>query len=110
MRHILEVTMSHTEQMQIAKTILEQLGGNRFVRFTGAKNLVALESGLLFSIPKAKDSINRVRITLTPADTYTVEFCAVRGSKVKEVAKLEDVYCDMLVELFETNTGLYTHL
>lgn len=95
---------------QIAATILEQLGGRRFLMFTGAKNLMSLDSGLQFSFPKrGKDGSNKWRIILTPADTYTVETYWVRDGVVKLVETFTDIYNDSLVELFERQTGLATH-
>lgn len=44
------------------------------------------------------------------ADLYTVTFSRVRGSNVKEISKHEGIYCDELQDLFESVTGLYTHL
>lgn len=96
--------------MQIAQTILDQLGGQKFVAMTGAKNFIAGESQLMFQIPKAKKGINKVRVILTPADTYTVEFAKVAKLDYKVIAKVEDVYCDTLQDVFEANTGLYTSL
>lgn len=36
----------------IAQTIYEQLGADRFAFMTGAKNIVGLDEGLMFSIPR----------------------------------------------------------
>ena len=36
----------------IATTILQQLGGSRFIAMTGAKNLVAEENALIFRLPE----------------------------------------------------------
>ena len=36
--------------MSIAKTILEQLGGNKFRVMTGAKNLMGFENGLVMKL------------------------------------------------------------
>lgn len=104
--------LTSEEKIQIAKVILEQLGGRKFIVMTGARDLLALDSGLIFSLSATttKNRINRVRITLTPADTYTIEFLAIHGKTVKEVYKAEDIYNDQLVELFEEHTGLFTKL
>lgn len=106
--------MSYTqeERLQIASTIIAQLGGSHFKVMTGAKNLVALESGLEFSLPNrlAKDGINRVRIHLTPSDTYKIEYLSIRGTSVKTVAVDEEVYCDKLRESFAAATSLYLSL
>ena len=96
----------------IAKTILAQLGGNKFVAMTGAKNLVDTGNGLMFSLPSrfAKNGINKVVITLTPADEYDMEFYKLRGVKCDLVDKIEGVYCDQLQGIFKSYTGLDTHL
>lgn len=41
----------------IAETILQQLGGNKFVVMTGAKNFVALENGIKFNIGRNARSL-----------------------------------------------------
>lgn len=100
--------------MFVAREILNQLGGNRFARMTGAKNFVALkdDGGLQFNLPGnpgfVKNNINLVIIHLTPEDLYDIEYCNFRGGKMKIVAKSEGIYCDMLVDDFEETTGLYT--
>ena len=101
-----------TENHQITHEILRQLGGSRFVAMTGAKHLCEVERGLGFQIPGnvTKDGINAVKITLEPSDTYTVKFMRMTRTKLKVVAEVSDVYCDMLQEVFTDRTGLYTHL
>jgi hypothetical protein len=99
--------------MTVANTILAQLGGNRFAMMTGAKNFVGSADALMFSIGGgAKNKINKVRITLTPDDLYTVEFMKYSPSKftVTEIAKVEGIYCDMLQETFTNYTGFFTSL
>lgn len=96
--------------MQIAQTILDQLGGRAFVAMTGAKNFIAGESQLMFQIPKAAKGVNKVRVILMPNDTYKVEFAKVAKLDYKVIKTVENVYCDMLQDVFEENTGLYTSL
>jgi hypothetical protein len=95
--------------MEIAKTILEQIGGRQFTSMTGAKNLVATQGGLHFKLPRgmAKDGITNVLVVLEPSDTYTVSFHNSRGTVV---ASYGDTYCDQLRGLFEDVTGLRTSL
>lgn len=99
---------------QVAQTILQQLGGRRFAVITGAKDFscVGDEPALSFRLPgnMTKDRINHVKIVLNSSDLYDVTFSAIRASKVKEVAKSNDVYAENLIELFEHTTGLYAHL
>ena len=91
---------------QVAETILNQLGGQRFAVMTGAYNLTGDTDCLIFKIPKALRGITAVRIALTPADTYTVTFYKVRGTSVTVVSEYKDVD----VGLFEEETGLYLSL
>ena len=94
--------------LTISKIILEQLGGGRFARFVGASNFVGGESSLTFTLKLGgfnRNAVRYVRITLTPADVYRVEFIG-RNGKVKSTA--EDIYCDMLQDCFLQHTGLFT--
>lgn len=86
-------------RLRIANTILAQLGGNRFIVMTGAKQFVAIEQGLMFTLPArlAKLGINKVRVELAASDTYTIEVLQESG-----------VYCDQLEQTFEDLTGVYT--
>lgn len=53
--------MSQSYYMEIAKTILSQLGGNRFITMTSAKHFVGLtEPGLQFDLPTDTGAINKV--------------------------------------------------
>jgi hypothetical protein len=104
-------TMSN---LDVAKIILEQLGGGRFIAMTGARNFVGDATSLTFRLPKAKDGINAVKITLDPSDTYTVRFFRVGDRRtnyaITDKSVHEDIYADSLQELFTRKTGLYTHL
>ena len=111
----------HAERLQIAQTILEQLGGRRFIVMTGAKNLVALSDspalrgGLGFTLPAGgcftRDRINRVFIELTPADLYRVRvFKRGTGPMPHELPGRDGVYCDQLRAAFTELTGLETSL
>lgn len=98
--------------MSIAKTILEQLGGNRFVAMTGAKNFGDTGNGLAFQVPASltKNRINAVKVVLDPSDTYTVKFLRITSKELKTISQHTMIYCDQLEELFESETGLLTHL
>lgn len=94
--------------MEVANTIIAQLGGRKFCMMTGAKNLVGSTNSIQFAIGAgAKNKINKVRVVLDADDTYTVEFFNIRGTTVKTVAKHEGVYCDMLQDIFTIETGFY---
>jgi hypothetical protein len=100
--------------MTVAQTILAQLGGNKFIAMTGAKNFVGGDRVLNFTLPGGrgfcKEGINRVRIELTDMDDYTVTYMRVRGMKLKTIEKSEGIYCDNLRSNFERVTGLRTSL
>lgn len=100
--------------MSIAQTILQQLGGRRFVTMTGAKDLLGSENSLLFRLPErfALNGINKVRVTLDRMDTYTITFlkCNFRKHEFQIVAEHTDIYFDQLQAVFTEVTGLDTSL
>ncbi len=99
---------------EVAKIILQQLGGNRLIAMTGAKNFVAhndLCGGLSFRIPQMTGiKVNYVKIILNGLDLYNVEFGRIRGNNYTVLSSFEDIYAEDLIELFEKETGLYAHL
>ncbi len=105
-------TKQGSTDLTVAKTILEQLGGRRFIVMTGAKELIGDTNSLTFRINgRYQDRrVNKIRITLDPSDDYTVEVFWQAGVSCKSVAKLDGIYCDMLQECFTSLTGLYTSL
>ena len=114
-----------TYDKQIAVTILNQLGGNRFVAFTGAKDFTTIKNGLRFKIGRNASKTNRIEITLNGSDLYDMTFIKYRPfsikvdhkkgevktieEKVETLKEFKDVYFDQLQELFTDVTGLYTH-
>lgn len=101
--------------VEIAQTILQQLGGRRFAVMTGAKNFIGGENYLSFSLPRgfAKDGINKIKITLDPCDTYTFEAGKVTirpTPKYETIFTADNVYDDGLQRVFTEATGLDTHL
>ena len=46
----------------IAKTILQQIGGRRFVAMTGSKDFTDMGNGLRMSLARNKTSANRLDI------------------------------------------------
>ena len=63
-----------TRNQEIAKIILQQLGGRQFAMMTGAKQFVAIDNGVRFRIGKNKTRANLVKIVLRGDDTYNMEF------------------------------------
>lgn len=98
--------------MQVAQTILEQLGGNKFVAMTGAKNLVGGEGSLQMKLGSgATNNATHLTVTLDAVtDTYIVQFSKVRGVKVERMPAIYGVHADQLREIFTDQTGLRTSL
>ena len=99
--------------MEFANIIIQQLGGQRFKIMTGAKFFVADAAGqsLTFKIGSgAKDGINIVKVTLTPADLYDIEFMKARGLTVTSKGKTEGLYAEQLCAVFTGATGFDTRL
>ena len=105
MRNNLEIDMS------VATTILNQLGGNKFRVMTGAKNFMDHGNALSMRIGRNSSNSNYLKITLNDSDLYDVRFSKVtKMGEEKSVREFNDVYNDMLVEIFESLTGMYTSL
>lgn len=95
--------------MKTSQSILNQLGGNRFIAMTGSKNFVDLGNGLSMSLTRNKINAKWLNITLDENDTYTMEFLtADKSLNIKTKAKFENIYCDMLENIFSQTTGLFT--
>jgi hypothetical protein len=98
-------------RLQIANTIIGQLGGRRFKVMTGARDFLALDSGVSFRLPAFPGvQCNAVRVVLEASDTYTVEFLRVWGRSVKSLSVHSDIYAEDLSGLFERETGLRVSL
>ena len=106
----------------VAMEILKQLGGNKFLAMTGAKNLVYDDNSLNMKLPKNMSQANYLKITLNSLDTYDLRFYKVTGGKMnmktfevspikeKDIKIINCVYCDQLQEIFTQVTGMYTSL
>jgi hypothetical protein len=100
--------------LDTADTILQQLGGQRFIAMTGARGMVAGKNSLTFRLPRSpfnQKRINAVQIELTPADTYRISFYRISPAVSETVIAVhDDVYCDELADVFTQETNLLTHL
>lgn len=93
--------------MTNAQVILAQLGGNKFLAMTGAKNLQSSPFALSFRLPQLPGcKVNYVKITLDASlDLYSVEVGQVRGSSYKVLSNTDGVYAENLAFVVETETG-----
>lgn len=99
-----------------AKTILQQIGGHRFIVMTGSKKFHDMGNGLRMNLSRNMTQANRLDITLDRStDTYNMRFYKQSTTKlfevkIKEIALYNTVYCDMLEQMFTSVTGLCTRL
>lgn len=96
--------------MEIAKQILQQLGGNKFLAMTGAKNLMSTDKGLRMNLPRNQSGATVLTIELNSLDLYEMTFLKVRNYQPIEVSKANNVYFDMLQAQFKSVTGFNTSL
>jgi hypothetical protein len=97
---------------QVAKEILNQLGGNRKLSAMIAMHNVyfstdSLSQGFLQFDFKGCRIASKVRIFLEYNDTYTLKFYSKSGI---EKHTIQGVYNDMLIEVFQNHTKLYLSL
>tara|TARA_Y100000817_G_scaffold278303_1_gene240984 strand:- start:1143 stop:1439 length:297 start_codon:yes stop_codon:yes gene_type:complete len=97
--------------MSVAKTILSQLGGNKFAVMTGAKNFVDCGDALSMRIGRNKTSSNYLKVTLNSMDLYDMKFSRVspKGGE-RSITEYNNIFNDQLVKVFEKHTGMYTKL
>ena len=102
-----------TATLQVAKTILSQIGGGALYMI-GAKNKIAVDEqrgGVQFRTGRtAAGKANFVQIVLTGADLYNIVFKRIHGMSIKAVAEYKGMFADQMNELIERETGLYTSL
>jgi len=106
----------------VANTILEQLGGNKFIACTGSKNFISDGNSLRMMLVKNKSTANYLTITLNGLDSYDMEFCRIIEPKFNlktgemrkfeniKITSLKGVMFDQLQSFFTSVTDLDTHL
>ena len=98
-----------------ADTTLKQLGGSgRLKAMIGAKDFMSDDGGktLMFKFPnRGAGKPNYVKITLTSADLYDIQFGRITNKKaagpaLKKLKSYDGIYADQLKSIFEKETGL----
>jgi len=111
--------VNENRQTELAKTILEQLGGGGRLRaMLGVKSFVALESkagfegGLMFNFPnKIRSKANGVQIQYSYDDLYSITFWRINPRSAGKILEtFHGIYADQLKSLIENQTGLYLSL
>ena len=123
-----------TEQNEIKigdyKTIVEQIGGNKFLVMTGSKfQYYGYDKlgyvYLMIKLTKNTSKSQYLKIQLNGTDLYDLTFSRIKktqnpeykamGIKIYDeevitVKEYKDVYADMLQDIFTSVTGMYTRL
>ncbi len=102
--------ISSQASSDVAKEILQQLGGNRFIGMTEAKNFVAGANELKFNIGRNNSGVNTIIIKLNSKDLYDIDFYRFRKLELKKLYVKKDVSVEQLRTVFEQVTKLRTSL
>lgn len=116
--------MTVAVQHSVPQIIYQQLGGSKFSAMTGTTDFIGDGYTLEMRLQKNRSGANRLHITLDPHDdTYTMHFFKytrmefdietfeiISGSKRETIKEINGVYADMLRDIFEGVTGMYTTL
>jgi len=105
--------------MTVAQTILDQLGGSKFIAMTGSKHFTSDGNTLNMRLAGNRSGANHLKITLNGLDTYDMEKVKIDTAnkavnytpdKLTVVKTLNGVYFDQLQEIFTGVTDMETHL
>lgn len=95
----------------VAKEILSQLGGSKFIAMTGSYNFTSDPCALCMCLRANKSRCKWLKVTLTAMDTYSMEFMAPkRGGGIVTLHEFHGVYAEMLRPNFTLVTGFDTSL
>src|SRR5690554_3116224 len=91
----------------VADIIISQLGRSTFV-LMGTNKIVKTENGILFDVGNSPLKVRWVEVELDRTfDLYTVR---VSNNRRREIGNTTSIYADMLHDVIERVTGLYTTL
>ena len=99
--------------LTVAHTIIQQMGGfGKLKAMVGAYDFTGSDKSVQFSF-KGSRKANKCRVVYDYGDDlYIFELWKYnkRTFEIKQVYELKGAYCDMLISLFESETGLYLSL
>lgn len=97
--------------MEIARTILEQMGGKGFRLMCGVRNATAGPDFLQLRF-KGSRKANTLKITLTAMDVYDMEFFQFRPKSMTcpKIVEFLGLYAEDLAKTFTEFTGLETRM
>lgn len=96
----------------VAKTILQQLGGTKFLAMTGSKNLTTTKYSLNMNLSKNNASAKFLTVELEENDTYTMTFSKLKKGTFEFIIcqQKTGVLFDQMQAVFTEVTGLRTSL
>lgn len=93
--------------------ILQQLGGRKFIAMTGATVMRDGDNKLIAKI-KGSKKYNHIEISHNSLDLYDIRFVKIGGVKtmyaIKKDETFNNIYAEDMVNLIESETGLYLSL
>jgi len=95
--------------MNIAQTIVQQLG-HKALFMIGAKNLIAGKDYLQMRLGRNAGNWNALKIALNGLDLYDMTFYKIRKLTVTKEKTVDNIYCDQLHDIIESETGMATSL
>ena len=103
------LTFGEAVDMKQGTEILNQLGGKRFMMFTGAKHFGVGKEGLSFKIGRNSKQVNHIKIDYDRGrDLYNMKFDWVTKRGIKNKKTVKGVYADQLQRVFSMHTGMAT--
>lgn len=91
----------------VADIIISQLGRSAFV-LMGTNKIVKTENGIRFNVGSNPRKVRWVEVELDSVfDLYNVK---VSNNRHREIGSTVGIYADMLHDVIESATGLYTTL
>ncbi len=101
--------MTTKTDMTVATEIKRQLG-NKCLAMIGAKNIFGGEKHLQMKLGRNAHKWTHLTITLNDMDTYDLRFIRIFKMDIKNEKIVSGVYADMLHNVIEDVTGMYTSL
>lgn len=95
-------TTTTDRAVEVAGIIMGQIGFWNAAEFGVAKKFALTDEcgGVRLHLGGARETRGwRIDVVLTPADTYRVSACKVRGANVSKAQSMDDVYCDSLAQV-----------
>jgi len=100
---------------QIINTMMQQLGGNKFMVMTGSKpqykQINCVNPLIAFKLVRNYSKANYLKVTyMIGTDLYKMEFIRMTKKKIETLQEFNNIFGDQLQSIFTEVTQLYTKL